>query len=65
MGMERFFEFFENIGEKIFLIFGIVTLPIWFPVLALWVIFDPAYRIKIWQNRTAGHTVFFCKKRPR
>lgn len=36
---------YEGIGEKLFIALGIILLPIWFPLLCLWVIADPPYRI--------------------
>jgi hypothetical protein len=36
---------YEGIGEKLFIAWGIILLPIWFPLLCLWVITDPPYRI--------------------
>jgi hypothetical protein len=49
--MEKVFDFLEVTGEKLFFILGIATLPIWFPIMLLWVIIDPSYRVKIWQSR--------------
>ena len=43
----KIYNFIEKWGEIPFLTISIVTLPIWFPLLAFWVILDPPYRMGI------------------
>jgi hypothetical protein len=47
----KIYKVIEKWGEIPFLAISIATLPLWFPLLALWVILDPPYRIAIWKNR--------------
>ena len=47
----KIYNFIEKWGEIPFFTISIATLPIWFPLLAFWVILDPAYRMAIRRNR--------------
>ena len=47
----KIYKGIEKWGEIPFLTFSIATLPLWFPLLALWVILDPPYRMGIRRNR--------------
>ena len=53
--MKKLLQRIERAGEKTFIFFGIVLLPLWFPLLMIWVLWDPFYRIELWRKR-AGHT---------
>jgi len=39
-------DLINSIGEKVFVALGILLLPIWFPIICLWAIIDPPYRLK-------------------
>ncbi len=38
-------------AEFLFIGLMVVTLPLWFPPLALWVIIDAPHHVKVWLNR--------------
>jgi hypothetical protein len=64
MGIGRIIDILETKGEIVFIALGIATLPIWFPILVLWVVIDPKYRIKkILQTRKErNHSIEHGKK---
>jgi len=53
MGMKKrkIFRTIEKLGEIPFIICAIAFLPLWFPALVLWVVWDPSYRFTIWVSR--------------
>jgi hypothetical protein len=37
----------EPFAEKLFITLGIILLPLWFPLVLIWVVVDPVYRIRL------------------
>ena len=50
----KIYNFIEKWREIPFLTISIATLPIWFLLLAFWVILDPPYRMAIRRNRVGS-----------
>jgi hypothetical protein len=49
--MNQFLKAIERWGEPVFVVLAFATLPVWFPLLATWVIIDPFYRVSVWKSQ--------------
>ena len=49
--MNQFLKIIERWGEPVFVVLAFATLPVWFPLLAAWVIIDPFYRVSVWKSQ--------------
>jgi hypothetical protein len=49
--MNQFLKIIERWGEPVFVVLAFATLPVWFPLLATWVIIDPFYRVSVWKSQ--------------
>jgi hypothetical protein len=49
--MNQFLKIIERWGEPVFVVLASATLPVWFPLLAAWVIIDPFYRVGVWKSQ--------------
>lgn len=49
--MNQFLKVIEHWGEAVFIFLAVATLPVWFPLLAIWVIVDPFYRVSVWKSQ--------------
>lgn len=58
MRTAKIYKGIEKWGEIPFLAISIATLPVWFPILAIWVIVDPFYRIAMQKkiNKSKGRS---------
>ena len=49
--MNQFLKAIERGGEPVFIVLAFATLPVWFPLLATWVIIDPFYRVSVLKSQ--------------
>ncbi len=48
--MNRLESRFESSCELVFICIAIALLPVWFPCLVAWVLFDPFYRLRLFKK---------------
>ena len=49
--MSIWLKIFDRCGQPIFIVLAFLTLPFWFPLLWVWVVIDPPYRMAMWRNK--------------
>lgn len=49
--MSIWLKLFDRCGQPIFIVLAFLTLPFWFPLLWVWVVIDPPYRMAMWRKK--------------
>ena len=55
--MRIFLKILDRFGQPVFITLAVMSIPIWFPFLVVWVLIDPAYRWAMWRQREVHRRV--------